>query len=89
MVFVLGRHLVWGLKDPGVASPGSGSLASANDETEYAADGGDNPITHQQEFFKTTDHGVNAVFEIGLNPGRRVVGSPGMLGLGIMPNPLW
>ena len=56
-------------------------MASANDEAEYVLDGGDNPIMHQEEFFKPADHGVNAVFEIGLEPRLGVVGIRGAIGV--------
>ena len=69
VALVLGRPPlgVWPQGCPGVASPGSSPLAPANDEAEYLADGSDNTIARQKEFFETADHGVDAVFEIGLN----------------------
>ncbi len=90
VLVVAGSPLVVGPQGcPWVASPGSSPLASANDETEYVADGSDNTITHQKEFFKTAGNSVNAVFEIGLNPLPGVVGHRGVIGLGMLQEQMW
>lgn len=52
---------------PRVGSPGSCPLIPPSDETEYVADGSDNAIAYEKEFFETADNGVDAVFEIGLD----------------------
>ena len=71
-----------------VASPRSCALATANDEPEYVTDGGGNPIVQQEKFFETAGNSVNAIFEIGFNPGFRVVGRLGVAGFGL-PGPAW